>query len=75
MLHFLFSQGQAEMGNAVQGLSGQRGQLHELAGEGVLECPKALMRLTCGFTDSQLANTEEWQNDQSAGSLGEVFIR
>ncbi|KAI5453469.1 hypothetical protein NCC49_005944 [Naganishia albida] len=36
---------------------------------------KGYLVSTDGYMNLQLANTEEWQDGQSNGALGEVFIR
>jgi hypothetical protein len=64
------------MGNGIQGLFGFYRQLHELAGGHTHSISKVVeLSLTVVRLSLQLANTEEMQDGESKGSLGEVFIR
>jgi small nuclear ribonucleoprotein F len=36
---------------------------------------KGFLVSTDSYMNIQMANAEEWENDKSSGSLGEIFIR
>lgn len=62
---------QAKMGTGVQGFPREHRWLHEPPGKH----PYPITGNYFTDPDGQLANTEEFQDGQSTGTLGEVFIR